>query len=72
MTDQRQPGQGVVLVVANDRLEWITTTTTLRESGYDVVEAGSFEEARSLLLSLRPRLLISELKLGLYNGLHLD
>ncbi len=71
MTDKRQPGQGVVLVVANDLLDWTTTTTTLRDSGYDVVEAGSFEEARSLLLSLRPRLLISELKLGLYNGLHL-
>ena len=71
MTDQRQPGQGVVLLVANDLVEWTMTTTTLRDKGYDVVEAGSFGEARSLLLSLRPRLLISELKLGLYNGLHL-
>ena len=71
MTDQRQPGQGVVLLVANDLLEWTTTTTALRDEGYDVVEAESFDEARSLLLSLRPRLLISELKLGPYNGLHL-
>ena len=41
MTDQRQPGQGVVLLVVNDLVEWTTTTTTLRDKGYDVVEAGA-------------------------------
>ena len=71
MTDQRQPGQGIVLLVATNPLDWTTNTTALRDAGFDVVEAGSFNEARSLLSSLYPRLLITELKLGLYNGLHL-
>ena len=38
----------------------------LRDEGYDVVEAASFDEARSLLSSRQPGLLITELKLGLY------
>ena len=71
MTEQRHPGQGVVLLVANDPRDWTTTTAALRDEGYDVVEAASFDDARSLLSSRQPGLLITELKLGLYNGLHL-
>ncbi len=71
MTEQHGPGQGIVLLVAMSPLDWTTTTMTLRDAGYEVVEAESFNEARSLLSSLQPRLLITELKLGLYNGLHL-
>ncbi len=71
MTEQRGPGQGVVLWVTSSPLHWAMTTAALRDAGYDVVETGSFNEARSLLSSLEPRLLITELMLGPYNGLHL-
>ena len=50
MTDQRHPGHGVVLLVVGDPVEWTTTTTALRDEGYDVVQAASFDEGRSLLV----------------------
>jgi two-component system NtrC family sensor kinase len=43
----------------------------LRRSGYDVIEAGSFEEGNRLLAERRPPLLISNLRLAAFNGLHL-
>ena len=71
MTEQRGPGQGVVLWVASSPRDWATTTAALRDAGYDVVETRFFNEARSLLSSLQPKLLMTELMLGSYNGLHL-
>ena len=67
----KQNDQGIVLVVASDAAGLRTITETLRSAGYVSVEARSFTQARSLLSSLEPSLLITEVKLDAYNGLHL-
>ncbi len=69
VTEQRS--QGIVLVVASDAAGLRTIAETLRNAGYVAAEARSFTQARSLLSSLEPSLLITEIKLGAYNGLHL-
>jgi DNA-binding response OmpR family regulator len=43
----------------------------LREAGYDVVGATTFEAAKQGLASRPPHLLIAASRLGLFNGLHL-
>jgi len=43
---------------------------SLQRAGYDVVEAASFDEAKRALVN-RPTLLITNLRLGAFNGLHL-
>jgi CheY-like chemotaxis protein len=40
------------------------------KAGYDVAVASTFAEAKSLL-SLGPDIIVSEIKLGEYNGLHI-
>lgn len=42
----------------------------VRRTGYQLVVAGTFEAAKARLAD-RPGLIITELKLGAYNGLHL-
>jgi len=44
---------------------------SIRRAGYQVIEAASFEEGKRALISRRPALLISSLRLAAYNGLHL-
>ena len=48
-----------------------TVTDALRETDYHVVALSDFATARAALERQPPDLLISELKLGAYNGLHL-
>ena len=60
-----------VLVVDSDAIDRANTVSTLREGGYAVLEANAFDRARSLLSSLRPHLLITDIRLGAFNGLHL-
>ena len=43
----------------------------LRKAGFDVITASGFEEAVRLLADQSPAVLISELRLGEFNGLHL-
>jgi len=59
-----------VLVVAM-KAESATALTLLGGSGYDVVFAAGFEAAARKLERSSPDLLISELRLGRFNGLHL-
>ncbi len=61
----------VVLVVYADRADRRRTVLLLEAAGYRVVSAGSFEEAKLLLASEAPDLLVTDLRLGPYNGLHL-
>jgi DNA-binding NtrC family response regulator len=61
----------IVLVVYADRADRMNTVLLLEAAGYRVVSAGSFEEAKQLLASEAPDLLITDLRLGSYNGLHL-
>jgi DNA-binding response OmpR family regulator len=45
--------------------------TLLEQSGYAVLTAASFEEAAALLRQVQPDLLVADVRLLDYNGLHL-
>ncbi len=60
-----------VVLVVDSTEDLAMTARTLRDARYEVVEADSFEQARSLLSSLHPDLLITDIRLGAHNGLHL-
>src|SRR5688572_33235415 len=47
------------------------TVDLLEAAGYRVRSARSFDEAKTLLATERPDILITDLRLGQYNGLHL-
>jgi DNA-binding response OmpR family regulator len=59
----------VLLVAPTDRVA-AATSMQLTDSGLDVTVVTSFAEGRERLRS-HPDLLISEVRLGAYNGLHL-
>ena len=61
----------VVLVVDSDRSELTRLATILRNEGYEVLEADTFQAAMSSLQSAPTRVLITTVRLGPYNGLHL-
>ena len=61
----------IVLLVSARSTELESHAHALRTDGHEVVEATSFEQARALLSSLRPDLLVTSIQLGAYNGLHL-
>jgi len=63
--------QRSVLVVESDSSELASTVLLLESAGYRVASAAAFDEAKQLLASETPDLLITGLRLGLYNGLHL-
>ena len=65
-----EAGQSVLLV-DSDAIDRANTASTLYEAGYTVVEADAFDHARLLLSSLQPHLLITDIRLGAFNGLHL-
>jgi len=60
-----------VLVVDSDPLDLSSTVSLLRSAGYLVISAAAFEEAKRVLATASPDLLITGLRLGPYNGLHL-
>jgi len=60
-----------VLVVESDPAELSSTVMLLQSAGYRVATASAFEEAKLVLASQSPDLLITGLRLGPYNGLHL-
>jgi DNA-binding NtrC family response regulator len=66
MSDQR-----CVLVVEPDPSDLSSTVVLLQSAGYRVATASAFEEAKLLLASESPDLLITGVRLGPYNGLHL-
>lgn len=55
-------------VAARARDEW---REVLERAGYSVSSAASFEKGLELLLALRPALLVADVQLRAYNGLHL-
>ena len=65
MNDRRQ-----VLVVARNPMLAERLVAWLEESGYGTTLVRTFEDA-SVLLDPRPELIVTEVKLGEYNGLHL-
>ena len=60
-----------VLVVDHDPDELAVTKNVLTRAGYDVRGASTFEEARQLMTSEPPDVLIADVRLGAFNGLHL-
>ena len=63
--------QRMVLVVSADPADRRGTALLLESAGYRVVSAGNFEQAKRVLASEAPDMLITDLRLGPYNGLHL-
>ena len=59
-----------ILIVEDDREALAGRVELLRAAGYAVTGVATFEEARRAL-SDAPDLLITEVRLGAYNGLHL-
>ncbi len=60
-----------VLVVDDDRQVLRYLAEVLREAGYDTVTCERFVDAKTLLSSTRPDLLLTDIRLGAYNGLQL-
>ncbi len=64
-------GKRTILLVDTRVAALRRTSDLLRRAGHDVVEAGSFDEAKRVLAAQAPSLLISGLRLAAFNGLHL-
>lgn len=60
-----------MVVVDGNARDRASTVTLLEAAGYRVRSARSFDEAKTLLAAECPDLLITDLRLGQYNGLHL-
>ncbi|MEO5739995.1 MAG: response regulator [Vicinamibacterales bacterium] len=60
-----------VVVVDGNGPDRTNTVTLLEAAGYRVRSARSFDEAKTLLAAEPPDILITDLRLGQYNGLHL-
>ena len=60
-----------VLVVDCDLEALTRTVAVLRSGGYRVLSASEFSQAKQILDSQDPDLLVTAVRLGLYNGLHL-
>ena len=63
--------QPLILVVESDPGELSQTVTVLRSAGYRVMGASHFDEAKHMLATDPPQLLLTGVRLGAYNGLHL-
>lgn len=60
-----------VLVVDSHAAELSATAAILETAGYQVARALGFEEGRRSLDSVQPAVLITSVRLGSFNGLHL-
>jgi DNA-binding NtrC family response regulator len=65
------PGGGVVLLVDDEPAVLATLAEGLRLGGFDVHAAGSFEAARRAITDAPPDAMITDLRLGAFNGLQL-
>jgi DNA-binding NtrC family response regulator len=71
MTEPTRITNGRILI-ADTRLASLRRMAELvRRAGYEVIEAASFDEAKRRLTTQAPTVLISGLRLGAFNGLHL-
>ena len=59
------------VLVVDDSAAQGEIVSTLRDAGYQATGVGTFEEATDLIATNPPDALITELRLGAYNGLHL-
>ena len=63
--------QRTVLVVDLNPTDRAKTVRLLEAAGYLVTATGNFNEAKHLIAQAAPDLLVTDLRLGSYNGLHL-
>lgn len=63
--------QRLAVVVDGNTPDRVNTVLLLEAAGYHVRSARSFDEAKALLAAERPHLLVTDLRLGQYNGIHL-
>ena len=63
--------QRLAVVVDGNTPDRVNTVMLLEAAGYQVRSARSFDEAKTLLAAERPHLLVTDLRLGQYNGIHL-
>jgi len=68
---ERRPVRRRVLIVDDDPATRLGLCELLEHAGYDCVAVDSFEIARSLLRTAPPDVLITDVRLGDYNGLQL-
>ena len=61
----------VAVLVDADLVELRKSEQVLERAGFVVMSADSFAEAKSLLASMTPEIVIADIKLQAYNGLHL-
>jgi DNA-binding NtrC family response regulator len=72
MTESLDGLRSCPILVVDTRVAALRRTSDLlRRAGFDVIEAGSFNEAKRSLVDQSPALLISSLRLAAFNGLHL-
>jgi FixJ family two-component response regulator len=60
-----------VFIVDDDRQVLKYLTELLQEAGYDTVACERFQDAKALLATTRPDVLLTDIRLGAYNGLQL-
>lgn len=60
-----------ILVVDDDRQVLKYLTEILQGAGYDTVACSRFQDAKAMLATMRPGLLLTDVRLGAYNGLQL-
>ena len=60
-----------LLVVDDDRQVLRYLTDLLQEAGFDTVACERFADGKALLSTSRPDLLLTDIRLGAYNGLQL-
>jgi FixJ family two-component response regulator len=66
MTDQKR-----IFVVDDDRQVLKYLTEMLQDAGYDTVACERYPDAKTLVGTSRPDLLLTDIRLGAYNGLQL-
>ena len=60
-----------ILIVDDHEVTRVGVAEMLMQAGYNVVTAGTFEDARRILRESPPDLLIADVRLGSFNGLQL-
>jgi two-component system, cell cycle response regulator len=60
-----------IFVVDDDRQVLKYLTDLLQDAGFDTVACDRYQDAKALLATTRPDLLLTDIRLGAYNGLQL-
>lgn len=71
MAESRGGVRGRVLLVNPHRTSWNRLAQWLRGAGFGTESVATFEEARRRLTATGPDVLVTEVRLGAFNGLHL-